>query len=551
MLLGLLLVASMGLAACGPKTTAPSDPSPGTGAQTGTDPAVGGEIKLRLAKDPDNFNTILTGTVYGSMVTSQVYDSLFEFNENYEPTPRIAKEWEASDDGLTWTIKIQEGIKFHNGDELTAEDVAWTLSTILHDDYKGPRKSSVSSVESFTASDKYTVVIQLKEPFAPLFTNINYGIMSKKAFEGVAIGELDKAATTMKPIGSGPYKFVEYVRAQYVLLERNDNWFFSEQNGGAPFIQSVHFKVIPDGDTALAALEAGEIDLDTPEGKDVASLRANYGDKLIPVDWNRRGWGYMQFNTVKFPLDDKKVRQALTYAVDRESIITAVMDGNGVVPGGPLPPVSWAADPSLQPFPYDVKKAAQLLEEAGWAKNSKGIYEKDGQPLKLTFYGSSGSGLIEGLTTIVRNNWTTLGVDVDVQLMDFNAMLENHVAPGKYDVTFSGFGLGLDPDSMYALFHSSSGTPNEQGLVNGFNRMRYSNPDADKLLEDGRREADVEKRKQIYSDFQKIFVDDAPIALMYANLYTDFHTARLKGVVNYPGSGASYDFLYRWYLNAK
>lgn len=551
-LLGLLLAASLVLTACGPKSTtpAPSDPGKDPAPVAKKGPAVGGELMLRLDKDPDNFNPILSSTTYGYNVHSQVYARLFEFNEKFEPKPYVAKSWTPSDNGLTWTIKIHEGIKFHDGAELTADDVVFTLASIMDPGYKGPRKSSVTTIASVTAADKYTVVIKLKESFAPLFVNINYGILQKKLFEGTDVANFDTHPVTMNPVGAGPYKFVEYKRSQYVLLERNPNWFFATGDwAGAPYIQTIHYKVIPDSDTALAALEAQEIDMTTPEGKDVAALKANYKGKLIPVDYERRGWGYIQFNTQKFPTSEKAVRQALTYAVDRQSVINAAMDGLAVIPGGPLPPVSWAADKSLVASAYDVKKAAQILEADGWKKNSKGIYEKNGQPLKLTFYGSTGSSLIEALASITHKNWSDLGVDIDVQLMDFNAMMDNYVKPGKFEVTFSGFTLGLDPDSLHAIFHSSNGQPNAQGMVNGFNRMRYTNAEVDRLLEDGRREVDVEKRKQIYGQAQRLIVEDAPVILMYANLYTDFHTAKVKGVVNYPGSGAAVEFIYRWYIN--
>ncbi len=545
--LSLLLAASLVLSACSSQP-AKEDAKSSSGEQTTQtdtakkgEPAVGGQLILRMDKDPDNFNPILSGTAYGSMVIDQVYATLFEFNENWEPEPYVAESWEFSNDNKTLTIKIREGIKFHDGAELTAEDVVFTLGTLMDPDYTGPRASSMEPVESIKALDKYTVEINLKYPYAPLFEDLNYGILQKKLFEGYPIAEMEKHPVTMEPVGAGPYKFVEYKRGQYVLLERNDEWFMSDHYNGAPYIKELLFKVIPEDSTALAALENGELDVDTPPPSEVSRLKQDYKDQLIPIDYKRNGWGYMTFNVTRPHLDNKLVRQALTYGLDRQSIIDGVMDGRAVIPPGPIPPVSWAYDPSIKPFPYDPEKARELLEQAGYTMGEDGYYYKDGEKLKLGFYASAGSSLIEGIAAIAKNNWKEIGVELDVQLMDFNALIENYMKPGKFDISFSGFNLGLDPD-QYVLWHSSQ--------VNGFNRGRYSNPDVDRLLEEGRKVTDPAERKKIYSEFQKIWVDDAPAILIYSNNYTDMVSTKVKGgIVNFPGSGASK--IYRWWIEEK
>lgn len=558
-----LLALTMVLAACGPKESAPPA-SPGTEQQGGTQtqtpstspsdtpssgPKVGGELNLRLNQDPDNLNPILSSSAYGSAIYGLVYSSLFDFDVDWSPKGDLAESWDTLDDGLTFRVKLREGVLFHNGEELTSEDVVFTMKAIKHPDYTGPRAASLASVEDIVAVDRYTVDFKLSEPFAPIFTNINYGILQAKLFEGTEIGDLENHPVTWEPIGTGPYKFKEYVRGQYALLERNPDWFRSEEEGGAPFIQTIRMKVIPDDQTALAALENGELDVETPTPAEVKRLLTEYEGRLMPVQYERNGWGYILINTTKEPLTDVRIRQALTYALDREAIVQGALDGEAVVPPGPLPPVSWAYKPDLQTIGYDPAKAEQLLQEAGFTKGADGIYQKDGQPLKLTLYASSGSSLIEALTTMARQMWQDVGIDVTVQLMDFNAMNENHLQPGNYDMAFQAFNLGLDPDSLYALFHGSLAKPNAAGLVTSFNRMRYDNPEVNALLEEGRRESDPDKRKEIYGEAQQIIVNDAPVILMYSNLYTDFHTPRVKGIVNFPGAGATLDYLYQWWID--
>jgi len=544
--LALLVVAGLVLTACGPKNATPDKKdTPATPAPSAAKkPAVGGELNLRLAKNPDNFNPIYSSTTYGSTINESVYARLFFFNEKFEPTPYVAESWSASADGLTWTIKLKQGVKFHDGSDLTADDVVFTLNSIMDKGYTGPRSSSVTSVKAFSAPDKHTVKIELKEPFAPIFTNINYGIMSKKAFEGVAVKDFASAPASQKPIGAGPYKFIDYKNSQYVMLERNDNWFFSASANGAPFIKTLRYKIIPDDTTAIAALENGEIDIDTPLAAEVGRLEK--AGKLTSVNYERNGWGYITLNTSRPHLSDKRVRQALTYALNRQDIITGTMDGRGVIPAGPIPNVSWAYDASIKPFAFDVAKAKALLAEAGYKPNAQGIMEKDGQAMKLGFYGSSGSAQIEGIAQIAKKNWKEIGVELDIQLLDFNAMMDNFLKPGKFDISFSGFSLGLDPD-QYTLWHTTQipQTPTSAA----FNRGRFSNAKVDEYLANGRKETDQAKRKAIYSDFQKLFVDEAPVILVYANKYTDMHSAKVKGVVNFPGSGATPTYLWKWYVN--
>ena len=535
----LVICLSLVLAACGARQQPGAQPPGGGGAAAGK-PAVGGELNLRLAKDPDNFNPILSSTAFGSAIYGQVYATLFEFNERWEPEPYIAESLpQFSEDGRTLIIKIRDGIKFHDGGDLTAEDVVFTLNAVRNPDYKGPRAANLRPLKDVSAPDRLTVRIELTEPYAPVISNINLGILQARLFEGTPIGELDKHPVSMNPVGAGPFKFIEYRRGQFVTLERNENWVMSQQYGGAPFIQTLRFRIIPEDATAQAALENNEIDMLTPDPKDVAHIETALKDRFHIINYERNGWGYITLNVTRPHLENKLVRQALGYGLNRQSIIDAVMDGRAVIPPGPIPPVSWAYDPTIKAAPHDPARARQLLEQAGYTRGAGGFYEKDGQPLKLTFYGSAGSALIEGLTAIARNNWQEIGVDVDVQLMDFNAMMENHLRPGRFDISFSGFSLSLDPD-QFSLFHSTQ--------VGGFNRGRYNSPEVDRLLEEGRRETDPEKRKAIYSQYQRTLVDDTPVILVYANLYTDVVNRKVKGgVVNFPGVGAS--FIYRWWIN--
>lgn len=475
-------------------------------------PAVGGELVLPLLGEPDSFNPLLSATSFGSAINGHVYATLFEFNERWEPTPYIAETWQVSSDGLTWTIKLRKGIRFHDGSPLTAEDVAFTLNSVKDPAYTGPRAGNLKPVKAVTATDPLTVQIDLYEPYSPILTAINLGILSKDA----------PASPT--PVGAGPYRFVEYRRGEAVVLERNPDWFMSEAHGGAPFIETLQYRIFPSEDAALRAYVRRETDFVSVHPDRMPSVP---GWRSTVVEWERNGWGYFTFNTTRAPLNNPLVRQALTYGLDRQRMVEAEFGRMAVVPGGPISRLSWAFDESVKPLPYDPDKARDLLKLAGHTA-----------PLKLTVR-SAPSPLAQRIISRAKADWANIGVELSVEFIDFAKLTQQYLATGDFDLAYSGFNLGVDPD-QFTLFHSSQTT--------AFNRARYSNPEVDRLLEEGRRESDPAKRKAIYGQFQRLVVADAPVLLLYTNRYNDFVSERVKGgIVAVPGAGAS--FVYRWWIN--
>lgn len=522
-----------------PSTTPPLAATAAPATPAAKKPAFGGEIVWTLQQGPKIFNSMLANDAYSNLVINVVYDGLLKANTKFEMEPWLAQDMpQISADGLVYTMKLRSGVKFHDGSPLTADDVVFTYNLPLHQDYKGPRRATFADVAKVEAVDPSTVRFTLKQPSAPFITSLAFGVMSKKAFDGVAVADIERAKASMQPMGSGPFKFVEFKTDQYVMTEANRDWFMKDKG---PFVDKLRFQIVPDSNTQIAKLEAGEVDVltNTPP-QHVDRLKKEKANVLNTYDWPRNGYGYIAFNTERFPTNSKAVRQALSTALDRDAVVKGVLDGQATAAIGPIPPISWAFDSTLKGYGFDLKQAATILEQDGWKKNARGIYEKNGQPLKLTFMASKGSTVVEGILTQARKNWTDLGVDVTVDLLDFQVMIDQYLAPGKFEATFFGFGLGTDPDP-YSLYHSSAGKPDDKGMVFGFNRARYNNPRADQLLEQGRRETDKNKRKQIYADFQKQILEDAPYAWVYVNTYTDFASKKIKGVVNYPGYGIYVD----------
>ncbi|MGE5672605.1 MAG: ABC transporter substrate-binding protein [Mycobacterium leprae] len=505
----------------------------GTATTPAKKPAVGGELRPRLYNDPDSLLSIWSGTGNGSYVNSLIYASLVRFNEKGEPTPYIAQSWQTSTDGTTWTFKLRSGVRFHDGNELTAEDVLFTLNTILAPEYDGPY-ALPDAIKSITAPDKYTVQITLKTPYAALLYDVNLGILEKRLFANTKIADMPAGAAASKPVGAGPYRFISYTPGKEVVLERNPNWCMSASYNGAPFIQTIRFKIITNDTDAYKALTKGDTDVDTfnPDwfyDKDKQNLQQ--------VPYDRNGWAAISFNMANPQLSDKRVRLALTYGLDRQALIDWGLSGQGTVPAGPIPSFSWAGDPTMQPLPYDPAKARRLLEEAGYRINANYIYEKDGKPLQFNLY-INDSDLAKFVGAIAKISWTLIGVNVTVKYTDFNTLMNTYARPGKFDMLFSGMNLSLDPDQK-DLFHSAS--------ANLLNYGRYKNADVDKLLEQGLRETDPAKRKAIYIQYQHKLMDDPPVIFTYAQRYSDLINKKVKGYTTIPGVGAAN--LELWWIN--
>ncbi|HYF81335.1 MAG TPA: ABC transporter substrate-binding protein, partial [Symbiobacteriaceae bacterium] len=271
----------------------------------------------------------------------------------------------------------------------------------------------------------------------------------------------------------------------------------------------------------------GQIDELTLESNQVTD---QIRKKNVAVEYDRNGWGYFTLNTEGPHLSNKLVRQALTHAMDRGLITRKLFGPLAKVPVGPIPSVSWAYDQNLKPLSHDSVKAIELLEEAGYKLNGRGIYEKDGEPLSLRL-GITDSPVLRNIASYVFVQYALIGIQVIIEPKSF-AELQTDMAAGDFDMVYTGFSLSLDPDSLYALFHSSQ--------FGAFNRSRYSNARVDELLEAGRREADPAKRKEIYAGVQQQLIEDAPVILLVSQHYTDWVSKKVKGGVrNFPGSGAS------------
>jgi len=490
------------------------------------EPMTGGVITYGITGDPVTFNPILSTGGTATLIISRVFNGLLKQDENLQMVGDLAESWEFSEDGLVWTFKLKDGVKFHDGVPLTSEDVKYTYDAIRHPDYQGVRATDFEPIEKVETPDEHTVVLYLKEPFSPLLSKLSIGIIPKHIFETTSIADMKQNKANMEPIGTGPYKYKEWQKGQYILLEANEDYF---EEG--PYIQQVVIKVYQDEQVMLAALEKGDIDyMDSIPVDDIDRMKEQYADTFDFKEIPMNGYRYIGLKQTHPILRDLKVRQALMYGLNRQQIVDDLLQGYATVMNANIPPVSWAyADEELNPYPYDPAKAEALLQEAGWIKGPDGIYEKDGARLSFTVVARSGNKEEEAVLLLAQEDWNKIGVEMKPEFIEYSVLLEQYLDVAKFEAYLLGWSLGVDPD-CYLFFHSECGV-NEEGQLVGFNDVEFKNEELDRLLEEGRKELDQEKRKEIYKEVQAIVNDQLPYVFLYSRNNVQAMNKRIQGVV--------------------
>ncbi|MGI6663055.1 MAG: peptide-binding protein [Bacillota bacterium] len=513
-----LLALSLILGACGPNAEDP---------KAGEKKTVGGQIVFGLTGNPVTFNPILQTDTPSGQINSRVFSGLVRVNETMEQlVPDLAESWEFSPDGLTWTFKLREDVVWHDGTPFTAADVKYTYDAIKHPDYTGIRATDFEPIKSVETEGDYKVVLNLENPYAPLLSKLTIGIIPKHIFETTSIKDMKENPACMNPIGTGPYKFVEWQKDQYILLEANPDYY-----GEGPYIEKVIWKFYGDNQVMLAALEKGDIDyMGAIPPDDVERVQNALADthefKVIP----QNGYTYIGLKQTDPILKDKLVRQALMYGTNRAQIVQEVLRGYGEVMNANIPQSSWAyAGDELNPYEYNPEKAKELLHQAGWKVGPDGIREKNGQKMDIKILTSTGNRILESALLITQQNWKDLGINAVVEYIEWSVLCAQYLDVAQFQAYALGWSLGVDPD-FYLFFHSAAAV-DETGKLVGFNDVEFKNAELDELLELGRTEMNQEIRKQIYVDAQKIVNEELPYVFLYRNNSPAAMHKKVKGVV--------------------
>ncbi|MEQ8396115.1 ABC transporter substrate-binding protein [Thalassobaculum sp.] len=460
-----------------------------------------GVLVVAQIAEPKSLDPHAVTAVNDFRILMNVYDGLVRYKPGaLAVEPALATAWTIGDDGKTYTFALRDGVTFHDGTPFDAAAVKFNFDRMLdeknpyHDTGPFPLSFFFGAVDRVEAPDPKTVVFHLKEPYAPFLSNLAYptGLMVSPA----AVKK-HKKDFGRHPVGTGPFRFAGWETNSKVVVEANRDYW-----DGAPKLKAVVFRPITDANTRVAEMLSGGVDVMVEVPPD--NLATFEGDASFKVseEAGPHLW-FLILNTRSGPMADKRVRQAVNYAIDKKALVDNVLQGTAEVAAGPTPPAfGWAYDDTLQPYPYDPEKAKALLSAAG----------ADGA--ELTFYVTEGgSGMLDpvAMGAAIQADLAKVGLKVKIETYEWNTFLGkvNPGLEGKADMAEMAW-MTNDPDTLPYLALRTGAFPDKGGFNSGY----YSNPKVDGLLEQARRETDQTKRAALYRQMQAIVHDDAPWAFI-------------------------------------
>lgn len=460
------------------------------------------------------FHPELLTSDYDGNVASLIYETLVNFTPSFEYEPALAASWEISDDNRSVTFHLQPDAKWHDGEPVTAEDVKFSLLFVGHKDYTGPRYSNVEQivgmeawhtgaaddVEGIEIVDEKTIKITTIQPFGPFLYQIGGRyVMPKHIWGDVEVAKADQQRDLLEnPVGSGPFVFKEFVKDQYVATTANENYW-----GGKPKVDGIVIQAVSQ-DTAQAQLIKGEIDIMSVSDFNPTTVKAL---EDAGVQLKTAGLVAVQYMGVNHRLptfQDKRVRQALAHAINRQSIVDDLLYGHGNVADNPFPKTIWAypGDDDVKHYEYSPEKAIALFEDAGYTYENN-VMSKDGKQLKLTLKYPSGNKVREKAAELIHQNLGDIGIEVELLLMEFQALSEA-TDKGDFDMFLMGMGTSFDADQLYIWGPGST-----------FNYSGWSTQKSLDLLRQGVGVVDIEDRKPIYKEWATYMNDEMPWVWLY------------------------------------
>ncbi|GIP41185.1 peptide-binding protein [Paenibacillus sp. J31TS4] len=480
----------------------------------------GGEITTAYLGDPQGFIRFWATTTTSTEVIDLVFSTLYKFNEKQEIVPDLAVDQPTfSEDKKTMTIKLRTDAKWSDGQPVTADDVVFTYSIPINNDYTGPRKSTFSRMEKIEKVDASTVKITFKEPHAGYIDMMIYNILPQHILKDVAIKDMDKSEFFKKPIGSGPYKLTEWKASQYLTFTRNDNYY-----GGKPAIEKVTAKIVPDANAMMAQLQTGEINVVSVPADNLAAIEqfAKTSGKIkLQKDIPSTSYSFVGWNLTNPLFQDKKVRQALTTAIDRKGLVDGVAEGMGKVVNSQTAPSYWTFTDNVPKFDYNEAKAKQMLAEAGWKDtDGDGVLDKDGKKFEFEMQVNQGNKVREKAVTVIQQQLKKVGINVIPRVVESSAFTKNFQKKDFVSIYYA-WSISGDPNP-HGIWHSSE-------IESGLNTVSYKNPEVDKLIDEDLSTFDKAKRKEILNKVDALIAEDQPYTFLYSPTVVMAYPSNLEG----------------------
>ncbi len=499
-----------------------------------TVPTFGDAIVTGSIGDARTLVPILASDSASGDICGLVFNGLVKYDKDINLIGDLAKDWEVQDNGLVIIFHLRKDVRWQDGRPFTARDVEFTYRKLIDPRVKTPYSGDFEKVKTLEVPDDYTVKLTYKESFSPGLASWGMSVMPKHLLEKE---DLNNTSFSRSPVGTGPYKFKLWKTAEKIELLSNHDYF-----EGRPYIDRYIYRVIPDQATMFLELRARGVDFVglTPLQYQRQTESKFFKENFQKFRYPSFGYTYLGFNLLNPKFQDKRVRQAINCAIDKQEIIEGVLLGLGRICTGPFPPESWAYNKDVQAASFNPQKAKELLRSLGWEdRDGDGWLDKEGQRFEFTITTNQGNQQRKMCAEIIQRRLAEIGIKVKIKVIEWSSFISEFIDQKKFDAVILGWALSRDPD-CFDIWHSSKTKEGE------FNFISYSNLELDKLLEEGRRTFNQEERKLIYHKVHKILYDEQPYMFLYVPDALPIVHKRFRGISPAP-LGIGYNFI-KWYV---
>jgi len=514
-------------------------------------PVRGGTLKM-FSTYPDTLNPVLTNNTYVQDFSRLIFEGLVKVREDLTPVPVLADRWETSGDGLVWTFYMRDNVRWHDGTPLTAEDVEFTFETILSAASNSVYKKNLQNIATFAAIDKDTFRVVLKKPNSFTAELMTFPIIPKHYFSKISLAELPER---MKPIGTGPYKFGSYVSDKCIKLVVNQNWWNSKSNNtegypAVPYISEVHINLYKNASDAIKAFQTKDVDVIRIDGLDYDKYNGRLD--LTIKKYPGRNFEFIAFNLSSPILEDKYLRQAIAYAIDKEGLVKEFLPGKAVLSNVPLVPGTWINDSNDLSHVYDVKRAREILDKGGWKEGKDGLTKTINgvrRPLKLEMLVNEDNKLRCAVADRISEQLKKVGIDLKVTAMDWEEELKR-IDAGKFDMVLIGCRVPSIPDVSYLYSYSYFLPILVSEADGGRNISGYLNQDVSKYIERIFSENDKDRKKALFLNMKQIIEDEVPYLGLYFYNNAVLYNKNIRGDLS-PNVWDWLNNIAEWYIPEK
>ncbi|MGZ8431106.1 MAG: peptide-binding protein [Candidatus Deferrimicrobiaceae bacterium] len=505
----------------------------GAGAAGSDTPAYGDAIVEGSIGDVSGFLTAVTSDSASHTAAHYVFNGLVRYDKNLKLEGELAESWEVSPDGKRITFHLRKGVTWHDGKPFTSEDVLFTYRRMIDPNTPTAYAEDFKQVKRAEAPDPYTFVVEYGKPFAPALASWGMHVLPKHLL--AEYPDISRSPLNKKPVGTGPFRFVEWKTGEKTVFETNPDYF-----EGRPYLSRVITRVIPDPATMFLELKSGGIDMMgvTPLQYTRQTETEDFRKSFHKYRYLSFGYTYLGFRLSHPLFSDKRVRQAIAHAIHKKEIIDGVLFGLGQEATGPYKPGTWVHNPDVKRYPFDPEKATALLAEAGW-KARDGVLEKGGRAFSFTVLTNAGNESRAKTAAIIQQNLAAVGIKMEIRTLEWAAFINEFVDKRKFDAVILGWSISQDPD-QYDIWSSKKTGPKELNFVG------FQDAELDRLLEEGRRTFDPEGRKKAYFRIQEILAEEQPYVFLYYPDALPVVHHRIHGIEPAP-AGISYNFI-QWYV---